>query len=114
MLAQYEENYIMQRKVYQWIEWFQTCRTCITDEDCMGSPITLQMTDNVEQVNALVQEDKQITVTDIVNKLDISCRSAYSIIYKDLGYYKICARWVPKRLTDGHKWACVEKFMQLL
>jgi hypothetical protein len=47
------------------------------------------MVDNIEQVKALVQEDTQITVIDITNKLDIICRSAYSINHKDLGYDKI-------------------------
>jgi len=55
---------------------------------------------------------------DFVNaasgKLDISCGSAYSIIHKNLKYYKICARWVTKQLTDEHKWACMEKCIQFL
>jgi hypothetical protein len=47
------------------------------------------MADSVEEVNALVQEDRQITVTDTAKKLDISCGSAYSIIHEDLRYLKI-------------------------
>jgi hypothetical protein len=27
---------------------------------------------------------------------------------------KLCARWVPKQLTDEHRQACVEMFMQFL
>jgi len=52
----------------------------------------------------------EITVTNIANKLDVSCGSAYFIIQEDLGYHKICARWVPKQLTDKHKWACCNGF----
>jgi hypothetical protein len=44
-------------------------------------------------------------VTDITNKMDISCGSAYSITHQDLRYLTICARWVPKQLTDKHKQA---------
>jgi hypothetical protein len=47
-------------------------------------------------VNALVEEDRQIIITDIAGKLVMSCGSAYSIIHEDLKYHKICARWVPK------------------
>jgi len=64
------------------------------------------MLDNVEQVTALVQEDSRIT--DTADKLDISCRSAYSINYKDLGYHKICTRWVSKQFIDENKWAHME------
>jgi hypothetical protein len=37
-------------------------------------------------------------------KLDIRCGSAYSNNHEDLGYHKTCARWVPKQLTDEHRW----------
>jgi hypothetical protein len=40
--------------------------------------------------------------------------SAYSIIHKDLRYLKICVRRLPKQLTDEHKWACMETYMQFL
>jgi len=48
-----------------------------------------------------------ISVTNIA-KLNISCGSAYSIIHKDLRYHKICARWVPKQLTQDRKRVHVE------
>jgi len=39
---------------------------------------------------------------------------AYSIIHKNPGYHKICARSVPKECTDEYKWTHVEMCMQLL
>jgi hypothetical protein len=53
MSAQHRENYIVQRKVYQWVERFQNVRTSI-DEDCSGHLTTSQMADSVERINALV------------------------------------------------------------
>jgi hypothetical protein len=47
------------------------------------------------------------------NKLDICCGSAYSIIQKDFEFHKICARGVPKQLTDEQKWAYMETRMQV-
>jgi hypothetical protein len=34
------------------------------------------MVGNVEPFNVLVQEDRQITVTDMANKFNVSCGSA--------------------------------------
>jgi len=31
--------------------------------------------------------------------------SAYNIVHNDLGYRKVCSRWVPKQLSDDHKHA---------
>jgi len=60
------------------------------DEDHLGFPTTSQMVNNVEQVNAVLQEDRQVTGIDIANMLDVSCGFMYSIIHEDLRYYKIC------------------------
>jgi hypothetical protein len=65
------------------------------------------MNGSVEQIKDLVQHNRWITVTDIGNKLDFSCGSAYSTIHEDLRYHKICAVW-PKQLTDEPKWAYAE------
>jgi hypothetical protein len=94
------------------MERFQSGRTSIVDEDRSGRLTTSQMADNVEQVYAVVQGDRQITDTDTVDNLDINCESAYSIIHEHLRYHKICARWVPKQLTDEHRWSCMETCMQ--
>jgi len=69
---------------------------------------------NVERVNALIQEDRQINVFDIADRLDVSCGSAYSIIHEDSGYHRICSRWIPKQLTDENKGAHMETCMQIL
>jgi len=63
---------------------------------------------------SLVQEVGWITVTLMADKLDIGCGYLYSIIHEDLGYHKICARLVPKMLTDGHKQTQMEMCMQFL
>ena len=33
----------------------------------------------------------------------MSHSSAYSIVYDDLEYTKVCSRWVPRQLSDDHK-----------
>jgi len=72
------------------------------------------MNGSVEWVCAPVQENRHFTVTDIAYMLDMNQGSVYSINHKDLGYCKICARWVPKYLTDEHRWAHLEMCMQFL
>jgi len=86
-------------------------RASTVDEDAQA--VWPWPADNVEQVNALVQKERQITVTDTANKMDISCGYAHYIIHKDMCHY-ICARWVPKQLTHEHKQAHRETCMQFL
>jgi hypothetical protein len=66
-----------------------------------GHLTTSGVTDIVEQANTLVWNNRWITVTNIADKLDISCGSG-------IRYHKICVWWVPNQLTDEHKWAHVK------
>jgi hypothetical protein len=47
MLAQHGENFLIQGKMYQWMERYQSGRTGIVDEDHPGCTTTSQMADNV-------------------------------------------------------------------
>jgi hypothetical protein len=58
MLAQYGENSFMQRNVYQWVGRLQSGRTSVIDEDRSGCPTTSQTVGSVEQLIALVQENR--------------------------------------------------------
>ena len=40
MLAQYGQSTMSQRKVYEWVERFKSCRTRVTDEGRSGRPPT--------------------------------------------------------------------------
>jgi len=50
MLAQYGENCITQRKVYQWMERFQSGRTSIAEEDRSGCLNTSQTVDMLNEL----------------------------------------------------------------
>jgi hypothetical protein len=104
MMAQNEVKLTTQWKVYQWLETFQSVRTSVVNEDGLGRPTTSRTADNFERDNALVQEDRLITATDIAEKLDISCGYENSIILEGL----------PKQLTDEHQRERVEMCMQCL
>jgi len=46
MLAEYGQNTMSQRKVYEWVERFKSCRTRVTDEDRSGRPSTSRTQDH--------------------------------------------------------------------
>jgi len=56
------------------IEWkaIEMAELSVTDER-QGCSTTSRTTDNVERFSSVVQEDRRITIIDIVDKLDISC-----------------------------------------
>ena len=103
MLAQYGQSTMSQRKVYEWVERSKSGRTRVTDEGHSGWPSTSRTQDHIDRAYAMIRDNRQITVSEVAAHLDISCGSAYAILHDDLGYRKVCAQWVPKKLTVVHK-----------
>lgn len=53
-------------------------------------------------------------MSEIAEMPDTSFGSAYSTLHDDLGYQKVCARWVPRQLTDTHRQQYREMTTQFL
>jgi len=102
-LAQYGQCTMSQRKVYEWVERFKSGRTRVTDEGRSGWPSTSRTQDHIKRADAMIREDRWIMVSEVAAHLDISYGSTYATLHDDLGYGKVCARWVPKELTVVYK-----------
>ena len=53
-------------------------------------------------MDEIIQVDRRVTVDTIARTLGIG-RSAVQEMIENLGYRKVCARWVPRLLTEDHK-----------
>jgi len=53
-----------QRKVYELVERFKSGRTRVTDEGRSGWPSTSRTQDYIDRPDAMIREDRQITVSD--------------------------------------------------
>ena len=73
------------------------------DDQRSGRPSTSRTTDSTEQVKQLARADRRLTVRMIASELSISKETAWRIIIEDLGMCKICAKMVPKLLSDNQK-----------
>ena len=101
--AQYGNSALPRRSVYEWIEKFQQGRTSVKDEERAGRPSTSITDSNVEDARAMILENRRVTIDEVANHFELSHGSAYDIIHNRLGFRKVCARWVPKELTEEQK-----------
>jgi len=69
----------------------------------------------VHKLNERVRDDRRFTISDLsLHYPQISRTLLYDIVSSHLGYWKVCARWVPKMLTEEHKKqrvACASTFL---
>jgi hypothetical protein len=97
MCAHYGENALSCSVVHGWIEMFKNGHTSVTDAELLGHPTT--STENEERARELILQNGRMMVDEIAKQLNISFVSAYSVVYDNLQFHKVCARWVPKELT---------------
>ncbi|XP_049945295.1 uncharacterized protein LOC126427113 isoform X4 [Schistocerca serialis cubense] len=74
----------------------------LSDLPLAGRPCTTVTPAMTERANTLVRDDRRITIKQLSAQLDISVGSAVTIVHQ-LGYSKVCSRWVPPCLTEHHK-----------
>lgn len=75
----------------------------VHDDDRSGRPSLV--TDELKaKVEDKIQENRRFTLSTLHESFPQISRSLlHEIVTEHLGYKKMCARWVPKNLTDVHK-----------
>lgn len=86
----------------------------IEDKPRSGRPVSVTDAKHQKEVDELIQSNRRITQKCIGRRMDISKERVGRII-KQLGYRKICSRWVPRKLTEENKQQrqkCCERLLQ--
>lgn len=99
----YGNNVMSDGSVREWCRKFKEGRTDVHDEGGQGrkSVATVGL---VERVDQAVRCKRRFTISELSDEFpDISRSALYTIVTQDLGYRKLCARWIPKMLSTDHK-----------
>lgn len=103
LTAQFGEETLSRARVFAWHKHFVEGRERVENESHDRRPRTSITAGNIDSVRQLVEGDRRLTTSDIAIKVGISYGSTYSILSEELGYRKVCARWVPRLLTVDQK-----------
>jgi len=71
----------------------------VTDSPRPGRAHQLVTPEAIAAVEAIVKENRLVTVNEIAAHLDMNHGSAHLIIHDVLQFHKVSARWVPHQLT---------------
>ena len=83
-------------KVFEWQKRFSTGREDVGDDPKSGRLSTSRTEANIERVKELIRSEAN-------EQLGLDKESVRSILVDDLGMRKICAKMVPRLLTDDQK-----------
>ena len=114
LLAQYENSALPHRSVYEWIDKFLSGRTSMMHKEGAGHPSTSTIDLKIQQAQEMVRVNRRAIIDEVACSLQISHGSAFQIFHDELGFHKVCARWVPRELTAEHKRKHLEVCQRLL
>lgn len=75
----------------------------VADEDRVGRPPTSTNTDNITRVREVLNSDRQLSIRLIAQILNLPKSAVHNIVTEHLNMRKVCAKMVPKVLTDHQK-----------
>ena len=85
-----------------WVKHFKDGNTILQNQHRCGRPRTISTERNKERADETIQDDKHMTVDTIARTLGIGEYAVQEMI-ESLGSLKVCARCVPRLLTEDHK-----------
>ena len=84
------------------------------DDDPPGCPRTAVTDDNIEKVGDMIQKDRRLGVRAVAEEVNLDRESVRRILREELNMRKVCAKMVPKVLSDEQKECCKELCLDLL
>jgi len=114
MEVQYGDACLSLQQVYKWSKKFLNSVSSVTDSPRPGQAHQVVTPEAVAAVEAIVKENRRVTVHEIATHLDMSNGSAHHIIHDVLQFYKVSAGWVPQQQTAELKEQCVDVCQELL
>ena len=100
----YGEHAMSSSKLRRWVRLFKEGRENVRDDPRSGRP-SMVNEDLVRVVEEKIREKRRFTITSLsLHFPQISRSLLHEIVSDKLKFRKLCARWVPKMLTEEHRW----------
>jgi [histone H3]-lysine36 N-dimethyltransferase SETMAR len=99
----YGTNALPYSTVTRWIRDFKLGRESVQDETPGSCPVTVTTEETICAVRRVVMQDRRRSLGEIAQLVGISSERVHFILHENLGLSKVCARWVPRLLTNEQK-----------
>jgi len=101
-------------RVFEWHKRFSEGREGVKDDDRPGRRSTAVTDDNIEKVRDVIRKDRRSGVRAVADEVNLDRESVRGILREELNMRKVCAKMVPKLLSDEQKECRKELCLDLL
>ena len=99
----YRDNSVKKTEVYKRVKLFSEGRESVPDEERSRRPATSRTEEKIAKVRQMLPENRRLTVRSIAQQVSIDREIVRKILTEDLDMRKVCAKMVPKDLTEEQK-----------
>lgn len=104
----YGDDALSRTRVFEWYKMFKEGREVVEDEHRAGRPTTARTDGQVAKVKQVLDADRRSTIALISEETGLSVGTVHTIVTEDLAMRKVCAKMVPKVLSEEQKQSRVE------
>ena len=90
-------------QIKEWYNRYKDGRTSVESYARSGRPSTSRNDELIDQVRALVMQDRRVTAQELAEEVGISTDSVHSVLTDDWAMRRVSAKFVPKLLTMEQK-----------
>jgi hypothetical protein len=90
----YDDSAVTMKMVYKWFEGFRNGCDSVEDGRSVCSS-TSKTQENVERGSKMFRSNRQLTIREISEDLNISCGSVQNILTTNLNMRRLSAKFVP-------------------
>ena len=110
----YKDEALSKAQVFRWHSEFRNGRESVEDLERAGRPTTVTSDETVTKVRNLLNSDRRLSLRLMAAELDMNHTTVHKIVTEQLGMRKICAKLVPRVLSDEQKQRRVECCQEML
>ncbi|XP_071453429.1 protein GVQW3-like [Hetaerina americana] len=109
----YGESAMSRNMIFRWHKMFVEGREEVDDEPRPGRPSTTLTGESVRKIRDVLNSDRRLSVRMIAEQCNVPKTTVHEIIREQLQMRKICAKLVPKVLSDDQRLNRLEIATQL-
>ena len=110
----YKDTACSYRTVTGWMRKFREGRQSFEDLPRAGRPNEAVNDRNMDTVRNMIKKNPHISVFLLFLNIGVSVGSVETIIHEHLKFRKVCAKWVPHKLTEIQKRSRVDSCKEML